>query len=252
MRRCSVRMTRLTQGGLGCILREELEESTRCGVLHMQVLRFGLWSCRSSRRNEGPAQRSPATERRTPPHPISSWVSRSVGAPPSMNLFFANRRRGMEDTIRLYTLFSNRAYVRSVCRAPFSTSSTIAITSPQSLCDGPLSNYVTDFVLSRVGPYNVRFLFIYRTFTAFAITATCWPGGQTGVPFTLRRWRVSALVRACSWRSPMAPSPIVRSSPHRSPTRFLAATCSFPATGLPLLAALAFWHIPNGGCSISR
>ncbi|HEY4858242.1 MAG TPA: hypothetical protein VIH98_16455 [Xanthobacteraceae bacterium] len=65
----------------------------------------------------------------------------------------------MEDAIQLYrTLLGNRAYVRSVCEgAVFLAASTIAIFAAVTYTTVHASNYVTDLVLSRVGPFNVRF-----------------------------------------------------------------------------------------------
>ena len=67
----------------------------------------------------------------------------------------------MEITLQLYRkLFGNRAYVRSVSEgAVFLAASTIAIFAAVTYATVHASNYVTDFVLSRVGPFNVRFLF---------------------------------------------------------------------------------------------
>ena len=60
----------------------------------------------------------------------------------------------MEITLQLYrTLFGNRAYVRSVSEgAVFLAASTIAIFAAVTYATVHASNYVTDFVLSRVGP----------------------------------------------------------------------------------------------------
>ena len=62
----------------------------------------------------------------------------------------------MEITLQLYRkLFSNRAYVRSVSEgAVFLAASTIAIFAAVTYATVHASNYVTDFVLSRVGPFN--------------------------------------------------------------------------------------------------
>jgi hypothetical protein len=163
----------------------------------------------------------------------------------------------MEDTIRLYrTLFGNRAYVRSVCQgAVFLAASTIAIFAAVSYATVHASNYVTDFVLSRVGPFNVRFLFIYGTFTAFAITASLLAWRPNRLPFTLKAVALFLLSAPCSWRSPTwHRRRSIRSSPHRSSTRFFtAATCSFPATPVCRCSRrLPSGTSRNGGCSISR
>ena len=106
----------------------------------------------------------------------------------------------MEVTIRLYrTLFSNRAYVRSVGEGfVFFAASAIAIFAAVSYATVHASNYVTDLVLSRVGPYNLRFLFVYGTFTAFVITGACWLGARTECPSRSRPWRCSYWSVPCS------------------------------------------------------
>src|SRR4051794_40676959 len=99
-------------------------------------------------------------ERRRPPH---------LTSPPS-----ANGGAGtMQATMRLYrTLFGTRGYLRSICEgAAFLSASSIAIFAAVTYDTVHASTHVTDFVLSRVGPCNVRFLFVYVTFTAFVITA---------------------------------------------------------------------------------
>ena len=156
----------------------------------------------------------------------------------------------MEVTIRLYrTLFGNSAYVRSVCQgAVFLAASTIAIFAAVSYATVHASNYVTDFVLSRVGPFNVRFLFIYGTFTAFAITASLLAWRPNRLPFTLKAMALFLLVRAVFVAlTHMAPSPIDPQQP--APffnSIFYGSDLFFSGhTGLPLLAALAFWHIPQ-------
>src|SRR5882672_2784215 len=156
----------------------------------------------------------------------------------------------MEVTIRLYrTLFGNSAYVRSVCQcAVFLAASTIAIFAAVSYATVHASNYVTDFVLSRVGPFNVRFLFIYGTFTAFAITASLLAWRPNRLPFTLKAMALFLLVRAVFVAlTHMAPSPIDPQQP--APffnSIFYGSDLFFSGhTGLPFLAALAFWHIPQ-------
>src|SRR5437667_12030610 len=115
----------------------------------------------------------------------------------------------MEDTIRLYrTLFGNRAYLRSVCEgAVFFAASSIAIFAAVSYATVHASNYVTDLVLSRVGPYNVRFLFIYGTFTAFAITAGLLVWRPNPLPSVFKAFALFLPVRAVFVaRSHRAPS----------------------------------------------
>ena len=156
----------------------------------------------------------------------------------------------MEDTIRLYrTLFANRAYMRSLSEAVvFLAASAIAIFAAVTYATVHASNYVTDFVLSRVGPFNVRFLFIYGTFTAFAITAGLLAWRPNRLPYALKAMALFLLVRAVFVAlTHMAPSPIDPQQP--APffnSIFYGSDLFFSGhTGLPFLAALAFWHIPQ-------
>ena len=156
----------------------------------------------------------------------------------------------MENAIRLYrTLLGNRAYLRSLAEgAAFLAASTIAIFAAVSYATVHASNYVTDFVLSRVGPFNVRFLFVYGTFTAFAITASLLVWRPNRVPFALKAMALFLLVRAVFVAlTHMAPSPIDPQKP--APffnSIFYGSDLFFSGhTGLPFLAALAFWHIPQ-------
>jgi hypothetical protein len=156
----------------------------------------------------------------------------------------------MEDTIRLYqTLLGNRAYLRSLSEgAAFLAASSIAIFAAVTYATVHASNYVTDFVLSRVGPLNVRFLFIYGTFTAFAITASLLAWRPNRLPFALKAIALFLLVRAVFVAlTHMAPSPIDPQQP--APffnSIFYGGDLFFSGhTGLPFLAALAFWHIPQ-------
>ncbi|MDB5575173.1 MAG: hypothetical protein JWR80_349 [Bradyrhizobium sp.] len=155
----------------------------------------------------------------------------------------------MQDTIRLYrTLSDNRAYLRSVCEgAVFLAASAIAIFAAVSYATVHASNPVTDFVLSRVGPYNVRFLFIYGTFAAFVVTAGLLAWRPNRLPFALKAMALFLLVRAVFVSlTHVAPSPIDPQQP--APflnSIFYGSDLFFSGhTGLPLLAALAFWHIP--------
>ena len=156
----------------------------------------------------------------------------------------------MQDTIRLYcTLFGNRAYLRSICEgAVFLAASGIAIFAAVSYATVHASNHVTDFVLSRVGPFNVRFLFIYGTFTALVITAGLLAWRPNRLPFALKAMALFLLVRAVFVSlTHMAPSPIDPQQP--APflnSIFYGGDLFFSGhTGLPLLAALGFWHIPQ-------
>jgi hypothetical protein len=156
----------------------------------------------------------------------------------------------MENAIRLYhTLLGNRGYVRSVCEgAVFLAASTIAIFAAVSYATVHASNPVTDLVLSRVGPYNVRFLFIYGTFTAFVITAGLLAWRPNRLPFTLKAMALFLLVRAVFVSlTHMAPSPIdpQQAAPFLNSIFFGGDLFFSGHTGLPFLAALAFWHIPQ-------
>ena len=117
----------------------------------------------------------------------------------------------MEDAVQLYrTLLGNRAYVRSLCEgAAFLAASAIAIFASVAYATVHASNYVTDFVLSRVGPFNVRFLFIYGTFAAFAITVSLLAWRPNRLPFALKATALFLLIRAVFVAlTHMAPSPI--------------------------------------------
>ena len=154
----------------------------------------------------------------------------------------------MEDTVRLYTThFGNRAYLRSVCEGiAFLAASTIAIFAAVSYATVHASNHVTDFVLSRVGPFNVRFLFVYGTFAAFVFTASLLVTRPNRLPFALKAMALFLLVRAVFVAlTHVAPSPIDPQKP--APflnSIFYGSDLFFSGhTGLPFLAALAFWHI---------
>ena len=100
----------------------------------------------------------------------------------------------MENTIQLYgVLLGSRSYLRSLSEgAAFLAASTIAIFAAVSYATVHASNYVTDFVLSRVGPFNVRFLFVYGTFTAFVITAGLLASRPNRLPFALKAMALGA------------------------------------------------------------
>ncbi len=154
----------------------------------------------------------------------------------------------MKETLRLYrTMFANRAYVRSLCEGTaFLAASTIAIFAAVTYATVHASNYVTDLVLSRVGPLNVRFLFIYGTFTAFAITAIVLAWRPNRLPFALKATALFLLVRAVFVAlTHMAPSPIDPQLP--APffnSIFYGSDLFFSGhTGLPFLVALAFWRV---------
>ena len=154
----------------------------------------------------------------------------------------------MDDTIKNYrALFGNRAYVRSVCEgAAFLAASSIAIYAAVAYATVHASNPVTDLILSRVGPLNVRFLFVYGTFTAFVITGGLMVWRPNRIPFALKAIALFLLVRAVFVAlTHIAPSPIDPQEP--APffnSIFFGGDLFFSGhTGLPFLAALAFWHI---------
>ncbi|MCP4615364.1 MAG: hypothetical protein GY844_02895 [Bradyrhizobium sp.] len=154
----------------------------------------------------------------------------------------------MEEVIRPFrTLFGNRTYLRSLCEgAAFLAASTIAIYAAVSYATVHASNPVTDLVLSRIGPLNVRFLFIYGTFTAFGFTACLLAWRPNRLPFALKAIALFLLVRAVFVAlTHVAPSPIDPQEP--APffnSIFYGSDLFFSGhTGLPFLAALAFWHI---------
>ncbi len=155
----------------------------------------------------------------------------------------------MEPAARLYrTLFSNRAYVRALSEgAAFLAASTIAIMAAVSYATVHASNPVDDFVLSRVGPYNLRFLFVYGTFAAFILTAGLLAWRPNRLPFALKSAALFLLTRSVFVAlTHIAPSPI---DPQKAPffnAIFYGSDLFFSGhTGLPFLAALAFWHIPQ-------
>jgi len=154
----------------------------------------------------------------------------------------------MQEATRLYrALFDQRDYVRSLCEGiAFLSASTIAIFAAVSYATVHASNPVTDLVLSRVGPFNVRFLFVYGTFAAFAVSACLLVSRPNRLPFALKAVALFLLVRAVfvtlthvgpSPIDPQQPAPFLNSI-------FFGSDLFFSGhTGLPFLAALAFWHI---------
>lgn len=154
----------------------------------------------------------------------------------------------MEEVMRFYgMLLSNRSYLRSLCEgAAFLAASTIAIFAAVSYATVHASNPVTDLVLSHVGPFNVRFLFVYGTFTAFAFTACLMAWRPNRLPYALKAMALFLLIRAVFVAlTHIAPSPIDPPTP--APffnSIFYGGDLFFSGhTGLPFLAALAFWHV---------
>src|SRR5215510_12074118 len=156
--------------------------------------------------------------------------------------------QAMEEAIRPFsTLFGNRTYLRSLCEgAAFLAASTIAIYAAVSYATIQASNPVTDLVLSRIGPFNVRFLFIYGTFMALGFTVCLLVRRPNRLPFALKAMALFLLVRAVFVAlTHIAPSPIDPQQP--APffnSIFFGSDLFFSGhTGLPFLAALAFWPL---------
>jgi hypothetical protein len=163
----------------------------------------------------------------------------------------------MEDAIRRYrTLLDNRAYVLSLSEgAAFLAASAIAIFASVSYATVHASNYVTDFVLSRVGPYNLRFLFVYGTFAAFVVTAGLLAWRPNRLPFALKATALFLLVRAVFVAlTHMAPSPIdpQKAAPFFN-SIFYGSDLFFPATpACRFSPRLPSGTSRGGGRSISR
>ncbi len=107
---------------------------------------------------------------------------------------------------------------------------------------------MTDLVLSNVGPYNMRFLFIYGTFLEFAITGALIAWRPNRLPFALKAMALFLLVRAVFVSlTHIAPSPIDPQTPAPFLNSIFYGSDQFFSghTGMPFLAALAFWHIPQ-------
>ena len=155
----------------------------------------------------------------------------------------------METTLGHYNnLFANRVYLRSLSQgSAFLAASVIAIFAAVSFATHNASNHVTDLVLSNVGPYNMRFLFIYGTFLEFAITGALIALRPNRLPFALKAMALFLLVRAVFVSlTHIAPSPIDPQQPAPFLNSIFYGSDQFFSghTGMPFLAALAFWHMP--------
>jgi PAP2 superfamily C-terminal len=145
-------------------------------------------------------------------------------------------------------LFNKPVFVRSVVQgAVFLAASMIAIFAAVNYATVHASNHVTDIVLSNVGPLNVRFLFIYGTFVEFTILIALLLWRPNRLPFALKSMALFLLIRAVFVSlTHIAPSPI--DPQHPAPflnSIFYGSDLFFSGhTGLPFLAALAFWHVP--------
>jgi len=152
------------------------------------------------------------------------------------------------DLLQLYQmLFNKPGFVRSLVQGvAFLAASLIAIFAAVTYATVNASNHVTDIVLSNIGPMNVRFLFIYGTFTEFVVLAALILWRPNRLPFALKAIALFLLVRAVFVSlTHIAPSPIDPQMP--APflnSIFYGGDLFFSGhTGLPFLAALAFWHI---------
>jgi len=155
----------------------------------------------------------------------------------------------MEATLSRYrSLFGSALFVRSLSQGlAFLTASMIAIFAAVSYATTNASNHVTDIVLSNVGPFDMRFLFVYGTFTGFAVIGALLAWRPNRVPFALKSMALFLLVRAVFVSlTHIAPSPIEPPTP--APffnSIFYGSDLFFSGhTGVPFLAALSFWHMP--------
>jgi len=155
----------------------------------------------------------------------------------------------MGPTLALYrNVFANHAYLRSLSQgAAFLAASLIAIVAAVSFATTNASNYVADLVLSNVGPYNMRFGFVYGTFAVFAITAALLAWRPNRLPFALKTIALFLVVRAVFVSlTHIAPSPI---DPQTAPffnAMFYGSDQFFSGhTGMAFLGALCFWHMPQ-------
>src|SRR5262249_49000009 len=139
------------------------------------------------------------------------------------------------------------AYVRSLSQGTaFLAASLIAIVAAVSFATTHASNYVADLVLRNVGPYNLRFGFVYGTFLLFAVTATLLAWRPNRLPFALKAMALFLVVRAVFVSlTHIAPSPIdpQKAAPFLN-SMFYGSDQFFSGhTGMPFLAALCFWHL---------
>lgn len=156
----------------------------------------------------------------------------------------------MDATLQRYrACLASKTYLRSVGQgAAFLVASVIAIFAAVNYATVNASNPVTDFILSRVGPYNLRFLFVYGTLTVFLVTAGLMLWRPNRLPFALKAAALFLLVRALFVAmTHVAPSPIDPQKPVAFfNSIFYGSDLFFSGhTGFPFLAALAFWHMPR-------
>jgi len=154
----------------------------------------------------------------------------------------------IEPTLALYrNLFANHAYVRSLSQGvAFLAASLIAIVAAVSFATTNASNYVADLVLRNVGPYNMRFGFVYGTFLLFAVTAALLAWRPNRLPFALKAIALFLVVRAVFVSlTHIAPSPIDPQKPAPFLNSMFYGSDQFFSghTGMPFLGALCFWHM---------
>jgi hypothetical protein len=169
--------------------------------------------------------------------------------PPALHAT-SERLPALEPTLALYrNLFASRAYVRSLSQgAAFLAASLIAIAAAVSFATTNASNYVADLVLHNVGPYNMRFAFVYGTFAVFAITAALLAWRPNRLPFALKAIALFLVVRAVFVSlTHIAPSPIDPQAPAPFLNAIFYGSDQFFSghTGMPFLCALCFWHMPQ-------
>ena len=156
----------------------------------------------------------------------------------------------VKPTLALYrNLFASRAYVRSLAQAAaFLAASLIAIFAAVTFATTNASNSVADLVLSNLGPYNMRFAFVYGTFAVFAITAALLAWRPNRLPFALKAIALFLVGRAVFVSlTHIAPSPIDPQKPAPFLNAMFYGSDQFFSghTGMPFLVALCFWHLPQ-------
>jgi hypothetical protein len=154
----------------------------------------------------------------------------------------------IEPTLALCrTLFANHAYMRSLSQgAAFLAASLIAIVAAVSFATTNASNYVADLVLRNVGPYNMRFGFVYGTFLLFTVTIALLAWRPNRLPFALKAIALFLVVRAVFVSlTHIAPSPIDPQKPAPFFNSMFYGSDQFFSghTGMPFLGALCFWHM---------
>ena len=155
----------------------------------------------------------------------------------------------MEMALRHYrNVLRDPMFVRSLMQGlAFFAASAIAIFSAVQFATARASNHVSDIFLSNVGPMDVRFLFIYGTFTEFVMLAALLLWRPNRLPFAFKAMALFLLVRAVFISlTHIAPFPIEpRQAAPFLDTIFHGGDLFLSGhTGLPFLAALAFWHVP--------